>query len=389
MKFLPYEDVPLYLGVSGHSGEYIFAESAQLEIKQQLSVNRQIDDNLIQICQFDKGDNYPYVSPAFSAGSEHIACLGPSGGPPSPIATSIYKIPQDTKITFPSGKELFFVDEIYPSGHDYLINVKSKSGGWTLTEEESKSGYFEPMFNHSTNSPVNGTLSVSFYPSTGNLQNFFNITGISDPQKYPPIDEEKITGFLGDFKFSDVYLDSFSFGLVPNGISQANAKFLVFGALEEDTSISSSYYSSNLYGQQSVPHGKHSSIVGTTDLGIDNPTQFRYSLEVDRGARFIAPTGSSYENNGNVPVRVSKKKTVVNMSIQGERINPNILEDGFGGKKASLKIYVRDLSYDNFEDNSNGLMNTFECSGVVTSQSLSVSSNGYLDGSIAVSQTIR
>ena len=110
---------------------------------------------------------------------------------------------------------------------------------------------------------------------------------------------------------------------------------------------------------------------------------------MDRGARFIAPTGSSYENNGNVPVRVSKKKTVVNMSIQGERINPNILEDGFGGKKASLKIYVRDLSYDNFEDNSNGLMNTFECSGVVTSQSLSVSSNGYLDGSIAVSQTIR
>ena len=36
MKFLPYEDVPLYLGVSGHSGEYILAESASLSVSQDL-----------------------------------------------------------------------------------------------------------------------------------------------------------------------------------------------------------------------------------------------------------------------------------------------------------------------------------------------------------------
>ena len=36
MKFLPYEDVPLYIAVSGQAGEYIFAESASISVDQQI-----------------------------------------------------------------------------------------------------------------------------------------------------------------------------------------------------------------------------------------------------------------------------------------------------------------------------------------------------------------
>lgn len=388
MKFLPYEDVPLYLGVSGHSGEYILAESASLSVSQDLKTSRHIDDNIIQICQFDHGDNYPYVSPSFLKGSSHIACLGPSGGPPQPLSTSIFKIPEGTKISFPNGKELFFENDILPDGHNYLVNLISKSGTWTLSKEEASSGYFQPIFNHSTTAPVKGSLDVSFYPNTGNLQSFFNITGISDPKKYPPIDEERITGFLGDFKFSDVYLESFRFSVSPNSISQAQARFTVYGELEKDSSISDSYYSSELYKQQSIPHGRYTSLIGTSDLGIDNPVKFDYTISVNREARFIAPTGSSYESNGSTPVRVSKKGTTINMKINGENIDPNILENGFNGKRANLKVYLKDLSYSSFEDNSNGLLNTFECSGVINSQSLSVNSNGYLNGGVSVFQTI-
>ena len=185
-----------------------------------------------------------------------------------------------------------------------------------------------------------------------------------------------------------MYLESFRFSVSPNSISQAQARFVVYGELEKDSSISNSYYSSELYKQQSIPHGRYTSLIGTSELGIDNPVKFDYTISVNREARFIAPTGSSYESNGSTPVRVSKKGTTINMKINGENIDPNILENGFNGKRANLKVYLKDLSYSSFEDNSNGLLNTFECSGVINNQSLSVNSNGYLNGGVSVFQTI-
>ena len=166
---------------------------------------------------------------------------------PKPLATSIFKIPSGTKVSFPNNKNLYFTHDVSPEGDDFIVDLHAKSGGWTLTEEESQSGYFEPIFNYVSTGPVQGSLDVSFYPNTGNLKSFFNITGLSDPLKYPPIDEEKITGFLGDFAFHNAYLTSYSFGLQPNGISQASASFVIFGELTKDSSLTSNYYSSTIF----------------------------------------------------------------------------------------------------------------------------------------------
>lgn len=391
MKFLPYEDVPLYIAVSGQAGEYIFAESASISVDQQIEPVRYIDDNKVRICQFGFGGSgdYPYASPTFVADTPVTGVLGPSGGPPKPLSTSIYKIPAETRVTFPHGKHLYFSREVFPSGHDYMVKLYPKSGSWTLSANEAQSGYFEPQYRYSAASPIKGTMNVSFYVNTGNLYNFFNITGISNPSKFPPIDEEKLTGFLGDFKFSDAYLKSFNFSLSPNSISQASASFDIYGSLEKDTNLTQDYYSSSLYSQQSVPHGLNSTIAGVSDLGMSSPVAFSYSIGVGRTPRYETPTGSSQGLGGLVPTRVSKRHVDISMSLEGENLDPNILEKGFDGKRANLKAYVRDLNYESFEDNSNGLLHMFECSGVINSQNVSVSSNGYLQGKVSVKQHLK
>jgi len=376
MKFFQYEDVPLFLGVSGKSGEYIFADQASISVSQELNPVRYLDDNIIG---FTGTTGY-----SMSAGVNSYT-FGPSGGPPQPISTSIYKIPSGTKVTFPNNKYLFFDDDVSPNGHNYISNLRSYSG-FVLNSEESQMGHFDPIYKYTSSGPVKGSMSVSFYVNNGNLPHFFNITGLSNPSQYPPIDEERVTGHLGDFRFSNAYLKKLSFSLAPNSMSKAQANFDIYGSLVEDLSITSNYYSSSLYKQRSVPHGMSSNIMGTSDHGIDTPIGFSYNIDVSRSPRFEIGTGNKASSDGLIPTRVSKDRTSISMSIEGERINPNILSEGFGGKRANLSVNLRDLNYSSFDENNKGLLHTFNCSGVIENQALSVSKDGYLKGSISVKQ---
>ena len=240
MKFFQYEDVPLFLGVSGKSGEYIFADQASISVSQELNPVRYLDDNIIG---FTGTTGY-----SMSAGVNSYT-FGPSGGPPQPISTSIYKIPSGTKVTFPNNKYLFFDDDVSPNGHNYISNLRSYSG-FVLNSEESQMGHFDPIYKYTSSGPVKGSMSVSFYVNNGNLPHFFNITGLSNPSQYPPIDEERVTGHLGDFRFSNAYLKKLSFSLAPNSMSKAQANFDIYGSLVEDLSITPNYYSSSLYKQR-------------------------------------------------------------------------------------------------------------------------------------------
>ena len=177
MKFLMYEDVPLFLGPASKSdnneGNFIFAASASISVSQPSTPKRYVDDNKIRICGYNNGQSYPYVPENFSANSSHTVCFGPTSGPPKPLSTSIYKIPKDTKVTFPGGKHLYFDHDIYPSGYDYLARLRSESGGWSLTVGEAQSGYFEPIYDYCPGGPAAGTLDVTFYTDTGNLPSFW------------------------------------------------------------------------------------------------------------------------------------------------------------------------------------------------------------------------
>lgn len=77
MKFLPYEDVPLYLAVNGQEGEYIFAEQASLSVNQPLDLSRQLDDNIIQICEYGFGSTMQYSQTIFQANNSFYCTLAP------------------------------------------------------------------------------------------------------------------------------------------------------------------------------------------------------------------------------------------------------------------------------------------------------------------------
>lgn len=402
MKFKPYEDVPFYLESENGSSQFIFAEEASIAVSQPLSVTRQVDDNVLQILSYVEKNtanhSLDYQVTTFNANESFLVLLGPSGGAPQPIATSIRKIPKDTEIIFESGKSLFFNHEIEPDGNQYIVSLYAKSGDWSLSAEHAQQGYFNPLFEYVSESSIVGSLDVSFYPNTGNLPYFFNITGLANPAQFPPINEEKLAGHIGPFRFDDAYLSSFEFSISPNSMIQANASFQVYGTLTEDEGFLDNYFNGDLYKQQSIPHADHTKIIGTNPLGLEHPISFSYSINVNRSPRFDAPTSNNYQNQliGQVPTRVTKKSTTINMSIQGESLDPDMLKDGFNGRIANLRAQLHDLSYDEFgsdeamsQENHRGFLTEFSCHGPITSQALSVSSQGNLIGAIEVTQTIK
>ena len=406
MSFIPYEDVPLYLAIQGQEGQYVFAESASISVNHSLTTARQLDDQIFSIASYSEtGDNIEYDSKSFTANSTFTVLLGPIGGPPKPLATSIYQIPKDTRIYFPNGKSLYFRDSITPDGFNYAVRLYSKDSGWSLTKEDAQNGFFEPIFKHVTQSPIVGSLDVSFYVNKGNLPGIFNILGESHSFMSPTIDEGKIHGYLGDFRFSCASLNNFSFSLSPNSISQARASFSLYGSLIKDNSFSADYFNSDLYKQQSIPHGSTSQILGFSSLGLDHPVSFSYSITVENEPQYGIPPTSLYKTNSSedsltVPIKIRKKATTISMSLQGDNLDPNILEDGFGGKKAKIDVELHDLSYSSYspgelknlvdsEQNTNGLLHTLSCHGSIVSQDLSVSSGGHLMGKIDIVQNVR
>lgn len=390
MKFKPYEKVPLYIATEGHVGEYIFADSASFSVSQDINVSRQLDDNILQICAFGDGSNLSFnETMVFTPGTPTLCVLGPIGGPPKPLATSIFSIPKDTKITFPNQKFLYTFSEIKPHGQNYLIQLYSQNSNVTLTPYEAQNGYFEPNFNYVSSSPIKGSLDVDFYIGENNLQHFFNITGLSDPSVYPPINNETASGFLGDFKFSSAYLTQFSFSIGANSMIQAQASFDVYGNLIEDPTLSANYYSSSLYQQQSVPHADRSKIIGLSSIGMNDAVSFSYNATISRYPRYEAPTENFIPEVGFLPERVSKRETSVSISVEGDNLDPSILQKAARNENIQITCELHDLSYESADNNTAGLLSSFNCNGAVSQQNLSVTSLGYLNGSVTINQNLQ
>lgn len=391
MILQPYDDVPLYLSVEGsNTGEYIFADSASLTLSQTIKASRQLDDNILQICAYGDGSDMLFNDMfIFKEGVHELVVLGPIGGPPRPIASSIDKIEKDSKITFPNGKILHFSEEVNPNGHDFLTKVYSPNGSVMLSEYEAQNGYFEPSFKYVADTPIKGTLDVDFYVNEGNLPHFFSITGLANPTEFPPINNDRVTGFLGDFAFYGAYLTKFAFSISPNSVIQAQASFDIYGNLIKDESLSANYYSSDLYKQQSIPHGETSKIVGLSSIGFNYALGFSYSASISRYPKYEVPTGDYIPSVGFLPSRASKRQTNVTITVEGDNLDPSVLHKVMNQENVEVICELRDLSYKDYRNNSAGLLSQFYCYGAVESESLSINSRGYLNGSVTISQVLQ
>jgi len=415
MSFLPFEDVPLYLSCKDNSGEFIFAESASISVSQPINSFRQADDNIFPILCFGEGssedignnvitiyDENDTEAPTNATLTNEIfyVTLGPSGGPPQPLATSIDKIPKDTEIQFPSGQStisLFTSKEIVPDGNNYIVPVYAKTP-CTLSGSMIQSGIFQPIYNYTAVGPIEGQLDVSFYFNTGNLDPFFNITGRTT--LFNP--DDKISGYLGPFRFDNAYLNSLSFSLSPNSISQASANFTIYGSLTKDESIVDEYFQGGtgyLYEHQSIPHGQNSQIIASNNLGVNHPVAFSYNMNIERATKYSIPPTSDYVNLNDltflIPEKVSTRKITISSTVAGDSINPILIEDSRSPQMASLNVDLHDLNYESqssdvfYERNNNGKLKSFYVTGFISSQNLSVNSAGYLAGEVSVTQVIQ
>jgi hypothetical protein len=350
---------------------------------------------MLSICSFGNNGNLNYSSPTFNTSNTYHALLGPENGPPQPLASSIHKIPKDTPVYFPNNKKLYFKYDTYSDGNTYIVDLYSKDNFWSLSIDEAQNGHFDPIFKTIPSGPAVGSLDVNFYFNSENLQNFFNITGLFDLGDHPPINERNVNGNLGNFGFERAYLNSLSFSLSPNSISQASASFDIYGEINYDESLTQSYLSSanlDYLSHKSIAHGQNSQIIGTNSFDMNYPVSCSYSITCSRNASFQVPSSNNIESQRSlmsVPKRVSSTNTVVKMTVEGEHLNPDILSNDKDSKHAELSVILKDLDYQSHQDNSNGVIHSFGCFGTITSESLSVDSQGYLVGSISVSQTLR
>ena len=397
-KFYRYEDVPLMLASKDEDPVLIFANNVSLGVTQEINVKKFTDDYRISIA-LQTGDFF------LAAGQETGILLGPRNGPGVPFSESLEVAKSGQKIIFPGGQSLFLSSDAEPG--DYYINVEAREDTLLRYEEDLEYGELEVMRSYAADYGVKGTLNVDYYMNTGNLQSFFDLTGLSDINSYPQVDESPVSGSFGDYQFDHAYLREVSFDARPFEPVTSRAVFDIFGTLKYQEGLSeeiiNSDYGCNLREQLTVPHGLRTTINGADSIGMETPIGFSYSISCQRNPEYNVPVDGNSDPLGELPVRVTKENVDVEVRIDGEKLDPYLK---ITGQRAEISVSLSDIGFsEEFSDNNFGELKNFNLignlvypepvpeilasHGVMESDTLSVGEGGYLRGTASIKQSFR
>jgi hypothetical protein len=379
--FFRYEDVPLLLASEGQQPSFVFATQASLSVSQPIDAKKFADDHHISFA-LQTGD--VYFNEAHSSGF----LMGPPNGPGVKLSDSIEVIKSGSKISYPGGQSLIVDADVNPG--DYYIKVRS-TGETTLSyEDDIEQGEIEVLRSYAAAGPTKGSLAITYYMNTGNIQSFFDVTGLMDSTVYPQANEGKVTGCLGDYFFDNAYIRDITFSAKPFEVIQTTANLDIYGNLryvEGNSESITSNYGCFMPNQKTVPHAINTKINGSDDAGINYPLDFSYSISASRSPCFELPISGNQDPNGEIPTRVTKEAINITAKIRGERLDPYLK---ITGKRASLNIQLKDLGFETgFTDNNLGTLKEFSLYGVIDSNDLSVSEGGYLAGGASIKQSYR
>ena len=189
------------------------------------------------------------------------------------------------------------------------------------------------------------------------MPSFLNVTGVA---------EDAVAGSLGGMTFSKAYLTSSSFSVAPYSPILVNTTFDIYGPL--GGSITSNYDAELKRSEYS--HAMKSFVNGLGSQ-INTTLSFNYSVRANRNPVYLI--------GDTLPDRVAKQEVEINMGLRGNSIG-NQLE--LAGNEANLVCNIFDI-------NGTAPLQKFNCSGQVVEQSLQVSSQGYLNGNLSVTQAFR
>ena len=251
-----------------------------------------------------------------------------------------------------------------------------------------------------------GRLNITYYMNTGNIHSFADLTGLMDPTIYPQVNETKITGSLGDYKFNDAYLTEMSFSAEPFQVIETNIDLDIYGKMEYVEGWSESVFDNYpciRENQLTVPHAMNTKIYGANSVGIQYPLSFSYSIYANQIPEIPVPISGYADDDGELPVRVAKNEVDITIDLEGEKLDPFLK---ITGQRADVTISLSDIGFDEkFTDNNFGKLKEFKLAGnlvlpdavpeeleqygVVDQDALSVSEGGFLRGRASVRQAYR
>jgi hypothetical protein len=396
--FYRYEDVPLLLASEGQEPVMVFANRASISASQPLEAKKFAEDYSISFADV-------FEDVEFKGVEVKDFLLGPPGGGPGmKIPSSVELIKSGQKIAYPNGQALYVEEDAHAG--DYHIKVKSTGDTFLDIETDVPYGEIDVLRTYAAQGEIRGRLNITYYMNTGNIHSFADLTGLMDPTIYPQVNETKITGSLGDYKFNDAYLTEMSFSAEPFQVIETNIDLDIYGKMEYVEGWSESVFDNYpcvRENQLTVPHAMNTKIYGANSVGIQYPLSFSYSIYANQIPEIPVPISGYADDDGELPVRVAKNEVDITIDLEGEKLDPFLK---ITGQRADVTISLSDIGFDeNFTDNNFGKLKEFKLAGnlvlpdavpeeleqygVVDQDALSVSEGGFLRGRASVRQAYR
>lgn len=243
------------------------------------------------------------------------------------------------------------------SGYNYYANRVSLSARASVDPVVLNDG---TLLDYAPNGAVVGGLSAEFY-LTGALPNFLMITGV---------DESPISGNFAGVGITGLYPKSIRFSVEPFQPVSVSADFDWYGNVNVTGFTENTQSAKNSIVVPNYLANGYQSYMSTGNLsGVQHVLSLEYSSSCDRPA--------FYHVDETVPFRVAKLNKTVSVSLKSNTLGDQVDIDG---KSVSSTITLKDIY--------GTVLNTFNISGVLTSQSYEVSEGQYLMSSAEIMQTV-
>jgi hypothetical protein len=243
--------------------------------------------------------------------------------------------------------------------------------------------------NFSHNGPLEARFSFTFYPliettnknhlniQKNNQLAFFNLTG------------DFVSGHnikIANLTLKKCFLQNYSIKIEPFKPVSVSANFTVYDlSTSINTSITNSSTPFSIYTSGNIPN--YQTLHGTAAKMLDNDsygkikTSIDISVETERTPVYVI--GDIYPNN--VILRTVERTT----SIKSENIGKIIDITGGSAGRTSLYLMPYSLSFDPLlTPNAQTAVLSFDISGRISSQQMSVTQNQTMEGSIVVKEII-
>jgi len=217
--------------------------------------------------------------------------------------------------------------------------------------------YGGKLSEYSASSELQASVSFEYYV-TGEIDDIRLLTG-----------NIACSGEFGGISFSGAYLNNYSVKINPYLPVVFSAQFAIYSGYKNTLSTGS--FSSN---SLELSNGAYTllSNINNSNIGLNNPQEIDYSINCERVPNYVI--GSEF------PQDVRYGMITKQLSVKGEDIGSLI---NFSGRDvAAINIQPRTL-------NNISRGQPIKCSGVIKSQSLDVSKNGLVNGSISITERIR